>query len=137
MSSVVGWAIRSTPPPYAEHVERADAPFSLPEGATDVSFCQGVRGMTAFEFTTDEEAFRKWVESGIGSSESQAANVPLSPITAPITITRYNALSKRLKGPRSVTVNSGLHYRWSYEDGGIYAVFDSSTNRAYFYAYYH
>ena len=129
--------IRSTPPRYAENVSVADAPFGLPASAADVSFCQGFRGTIAYEFTVDEISFREWVADGIGSIESNASNTELEPITTPVSITRYNAYSSDLNGPDSVTVNKGLHYSWSFEDRGVYAVFDSTTNRAYYFAHFH
>lgn len=129
--------IRSTPPRYAENVSVAEAPFGLPANATDISFCQGFRGSIAYEFTVDETSFRDWVADGIGSIESNASNTQLDPITTPVSITRYNAYSSELNGPDSITVNIGLHYSWSFEDRGVYAVFDSTTNRAYYFAHFH
>ncbi len=129
--------IRSTPPRYAENVSVADAPFGLPPSATEVSFCQGFRGTIAYEFTVDEASFREWVAEGIGSIESNASNTKLEQIITPVSITRYNAYSSELSGPDSITVNNGLHYSWSFEDRGVYAVFDSTTNRAYYFAHFH
>lgn len=129
--------VRSTPPRYAENVSVADAPFGLPASATDVSFCQGFRGTIAYEFSVDETSFREWVADGIGSIESNASNTKLEPIITPVSITRYNAYSSELSGPESITVNKGLHFSWSFEDRGVYAVFDSSTNRAYYFAHSH
>lgn len=129
--------IRSTPPKYAEHVDIADAPFGLPTTAIDISYCQGFRGTIAYEFTIDELKFREWVDSGIGSAESESANVAILQISTPINITRYNALSSDLTGPDSISVSAGLHYSWSYEDRGVYALFDSTTNRAYYFAHFH
>ena len=129
--------IRSTPPRYAENVSVAEAPFGLPANAIDVSFCQGFRGTIAYEFTIDETSFREWVAEGIGSVESNASNTELEPITSPESISRYNRLSTDLNGPDSITVTSGLHYTWWFEDRGVYAVFDSTTNRAYYYAHFH
>jgi len=129
--------IRSTPPRYAENVSVAEAPFGLPPNATDVSFCQGFRGTIAYEFTIDEASFRQWAADGIGSIESNASDTKIQPITDPESITRFNRLSPELVGPDSITVNSGLHYSWSFEDRGVYAVFDSTTNRAYYYAHFH
>ncbi len=129
--------VRSTPPRYAENVPVAEAPFGLPADATDVSFCQGFRGTIAYEFTIDETSFREWVADGIGSIESNASNTELEQITTPVSITRYNAYSSELNGPDSITVNNGLYYSWSFEDRGVYAVFDSTTDRAYYFAHFH
>ena len=129
--------IHPPPPKYAEHVAPADAPISLPEDATDVSYCRGFRGSIAYEFTTTEANFRQWVDSGIGSVESQAADLPIVPIVKPVSIRRYNVYSADLTGPDSVTVTAGLDYSWRYEDRSVHAVFDSTTNRAYYAANYH
>ena len=129
--------IRSDPPKYAEHVDISAAPFGLPENATDISFCRGNRGTIAYEFRTDETSFRDWVASGIGSMESITSGEMLVPIANPVFVRRYNVLSADLTGPDSITVDTGLHYVWSYEDRGVDAVFDSSTNRAYYYAHFH
>src|SRR5690606_13709714 len=111
----IGYAIHTTPPQYAEHVEADRVPMDLPMGASDVSYAQGYRGTIACEFTCDESAFLRWVESGIGSIESSTANISVEPITSPYTLTRYNALMPG--GTReSVTVEEGVFYHWSRED---------------------
>jgi MFS family permease len=117
---------------FAEQVSRDEVPFSLPDGAHDISYCHGVRGTIAYEFSIDEPGFVNWVASGIGTLESEANNVPLRPIVAPYTIRRCYALSHELKGPDSVTIASGLYYHWSQEDRGVYAAYDRTTGRAYY-----
>ncbi|MEZ6089903.1 MAG: hypothetical protein R3C05_18120 [Pirellulaceae bacterium] len=129
--------VRSTPPRYAENVPRDKAPFGLPAEASDVSFCQGFRGTIAYEFAIKEDAFIEWVESGIGSVESDAAKVAIQPITAPYSIPRYSSLMATLTGPDSITIANGLYYAWSKEDRGVHAAFDRSTNRAYYFAHFH
>ena len=128
---------RDSLPQYGEHVDRAHAPASIPAGATDISYCQGVRGTIAYEFTIDEAGFREWVAGGIGSIESQSANIPLKTITTPVAIGTYSRLSEELTGPELVTVEAGLYYSWSHEDRGVTAVFDSKRNRAYYAAHFH
>lgn len=137
MTAITTYFIRSEPPRYAEHVGIADAPFGLPSAATDISFCQGFRGTIAYEFTIEESDFREWVESEIGSAESQSANVAILPIMTPIRCMRYNALSSDLNGPGFISVSAGLHYSWSCEDRDIYAAFDSTSSRAYYSAHFH
>ena len=129
--------IRTSLPRHAEHVDISVAPYGLPRSATDISYYLGTRGTIAYEFTTDETTFRNWVESGLGSFDSRAANVPLLPIANPETIRRYTAFSPDLTGPDSITVPRGLYYSWSFEDEGVHAVFDSSTNRAYYFSHSH
>ncbi len=137
VTALVTYFVRSTPPRYAENVARYKAPFDLPAEATEISFCQGYRGTIAYEFTIDENGFVEWLESGIGSLESDAANVSLQPITVPYSIRRYNSLAANLTGPDSITIANGLHYDWSKEDRGVHAAFDRTTNRAYYYAHFH
>jgi hypothetical protein len=137
VTCLVAHFIRSTPPRYAENVSRDKAPFGLPVNARDISFCQGFRGTIAYEFTIDEADFIAWVRSGIGSIESDAANVPLRPITTPYEIRRFYALSSGLAGPDSTTIANGLYYHWSKEDRGVYAAFDRTTNRAYYFAHFY
>jgi len=137
MTATTSSFVRTPPPKYAEHVRITDAPFGLPASAKDISFCQGLRGSIAYEFAVDELSFRQWVASGIGSTESKSAGIPPLPITAPVSITRYNAYSADLTGPDSITVAKGLHYSWSYDDRGVYVVFDSATNRVYYCAQFH
>lgn len=57
VAAAVGYVVRTTPPPYAEHVSADQAPVSLPKGAYDVSYAQGYRGVVAYEFSCDESAF--------------------------------------------------------------------------------
>lgn len=129
--------VKSSPPRFAEHVTAAEAPVHLPDGATDVSYALGFRGTQAYEFTTDEASFRAWVDSGIGSIESETAEVPLREIVEPRTITRYFQYAPALDGPERITVEKGLSYRWSKEDRGVYALYDRPTGRAYFAAHFH
>jgi hypothetical protein len=137
VTALVTYSVQTTPPRYAEHVSRDKAPFGLPAKATEISFCQGFRGTIAYEFTIDEKGFVEWVESGIGSLESAAANAPLQPITAPYSIRRYYGLTANLTGPDSITIADGLYYDWSKEDRGVYVAFDRTTCRAYYYAHSH
>jgi hypothetical protein len=127
--------IRTTPPTCAEGIDAAAAPFDLPAGATDISYSQPYSGIIAFEFTTNELAFREWVNAGIGSFELQSAGVELEEITSPFTITRYFTLSPELSGPHKITIDKGLCYSWSKEDRGVYAAFDRATGRAYYHSH--
>lgn len=137
IAAVSAYFIRKTPPQYAQHVSRDQAPFGLPENAIDISFCQGFRGTIAYEFTTTESAFVDWVNSGIGSFESQAANVSLRPISPQYTIQRFCSLSTDLKGQELTTIAKGLYYDWSKEDRRVKAAFDRTSNRAYYFASFH
>ncbi len=129
--------VHNEPPQYAENVSREQAPFGLPEAARNVSFCRGVRGAIAFEFSVDEASFIEWVESGVGSLESQTAGVSVQRITRPYTILRYTALMPESKAPHTITLSNGLYYDWSKADRGVHAAFDRTTGRAYYYFHAH
>ena len=135
--ALAAYFIRTSPPQYAENVSRDEAPFGLPACARDVSFCQGQRGTIAFEFAIDERGFIDWVKSGIGSFESEAAQIPLREITTPQKIHRYHLLVPGRTGADSITVSSGLYYHWSEEDRGVTAIFDRATRRAYYFSHSH
>lgn len=143
VAAIVGVAVlatyfvRETAPRLAINVSREEAPFSLPEGASDVSYCQGNRGTVAFEFTIDEEGFVDWLESGIGSFEAQAAGETIQSIAGSYTAPRFYKLAPELEGPESVTITDGLRYAWTKEDRGVYAYYDRTTRRAYYFAHYH
>jgi hypothetical protein len=132
MTALVSYFIRTQRPQFAEHVSPQEAGLSLPEGAHDVSYGRGIGDTIAYEFSTDEASFRAWVESGIGSIESNAANVPIKPISEPVTVMRFLELTPVMKGPKRITVHDGLYYAWSKEDRRVDAVFDRKTQRAYF-----
>jgi hypothetical protein len=132
---LAAYLIRTTPPQYAENVSRDEAPFDLPAGARDVSYCRGVRGAIAYEFTIDEDGFAAWVNSRIEQLKSDAHSVSLKPITEPCTIRRYCALSRDLTGPDSVTVTDGLCWPWPGGGSSVRAAFDRTTNRAYCFAH--
>lgn len=137
VSVSVFYIVKSTPPQYAEHGSRDDAPLGLPAGARDVSYCQGPRLAIAAEFTVEENQFTEWIDSGIGSEEANAAAVSPKPISEAFTITRFYALTKNLEGPDSITIRNGLFYDWRREDRGVCAAFDRSTGRAYYYTHFH
>ncbi|MHC4181093.1 MAG: hypothetical protein ACYSWU_26650, partial [Planctomycetota bacterium] len=126
------WFGLSMTPKYAENVGRGDVPFSLPPEATEISYCRIFDGDLAYEFTVDEDGFRRWVESGMGSREARAAKVPVEPISTPVTIVRYRCLSPDLHGSEFATIAKGLYYCWSKPHYRREAAFDSTTNRAYF-----
>lgn len=129
VTGVTSQLVRSAPPRFAEGVDASAAKLHLPAGASNVSYRRGVRGTVTYEFTTDEQSFRQWVESGIGSIEAEAAEIPLRDITTPFSIRRYAG--------DDMTIRSGLYYTWSKEDRGVHAGFDRTTGRGYYDAHYH
>lgn len=137
VGGIVAYQVHSHPPRSAEHVTAAAAGLHLPEGASDVSYCHGSRGTIAYEFTTDELRFRNWVDSGIGSIESELTKAALEEITAPYMIDRYLDLVPNRPGIDEAEIRTGLKYEWRFEDRGVHAAFDRATGRGYYYAHYH
>lgn len=137
VSALATLFIQAIPPRFAENVSSDKAPFGLPREATRVSFYQGYRGTIAYEFEIEEKGFVEWVESGIGSPESNSANIQLQTITIPYSVRRYTSLAPHLNGSDSITIANGLYYEWSKEDRGVYAAFDRTTGRAYYFAQFH
>jgi len=137
MVGATSYMIASTPPRYAEHIDPAAAPFRLPAGASDVSYRKGYRGSITYEFNINEHRFRTWVASGIGSRESDLAGVTVKNITDAFTIPRYTGWVPQSNEPEEVTITDGLYYSWSRQDRGVYAGYDRSSGRAYYYAHFH
>ncbi len=125
----------TSPPRQAEHVAAKATPFALPADAGDVCYRLWARGTVAYEFATNEESFRRWVEEGIGSQESMSANVPVKEIVEPFTIRRYGTGQDDSRD--SITIEEGLYYRWTKEDRGVYAAYDRRSGRAYYHSHFH
>ena len=136
-AALATYFVLTEPPRCGEHVTRDQAPVNVPPGAVDVSYCRGVRGIVAYEFTTTEPEFRQWAEDGIGSTESQAANVALKPVNGRYAILRYPSLTEQAPDYVEAVITDGLYYEWRKEDRGVYAAFDRRTNRAYYHAHFH
>jgi len=125
--------VRGAPKQFGVDVTAEEAGVHVPENASRVSYAHGFRGNIAYEFDTDEASFRQWVEGGIGSLEAERANVPLEEIRGGATISRFYSMTDGVTGPDTITVEHGLCYDWSFEDRAVYAIFDRTTGRAYFY----
>ena len=137
VTGLTWYLIETTPPRRAEHVERSAVPFSLPYDARDISYCRGARGTIWYEFKIGERGFREWVESGIGSIESESAGSIMQEIDEAVTMMRFNVFSLDPNDPSDITISNGLYYAWSKEDRGVYAAFDRAAGRAYYYAHFH
>jgi len=135
---LTSYFVQNTPPRFAEGVSPDKAPVSLPDGATDVTFCQGYRGTIAYEFSIDEKGFLEWAKSR-GSPESRSANVPLKRLdgSSAVRITRCYNLSSQMPGPDYAEITHGYDYSWSEQDRGIHYAYDLETHRAYYYAHSH
>ena len=136
MFGATTYIIRSEPPHYAEHVDASAVPLHLPEGAEDVSYYYFPSLMSGFECTTTEEEYRKWVEDRFGSLEAHAG-VEIEEIGTPKTMLRVANFAPESTDNDRAVITNGLHYSWSFEDRGVYAVFDRDTNRLYYYSHSH
>jgi hypothetical protein len=125
--------VRLTPPQFAENVSRNEVSFSLPDDARNVSYCQGFRGLIAYEFTVDEQSFIAWVNSHLALRWPEFANDSVDQITVPCEVRRYYSLNSDLEGPHSITVTNGLCFGSPDADGHSYSVFDRTTHRAYYF----
>ena len=114
-------------PTIGEHKTRAEAPISLPDGASDVSYYlpEPFGPNLAFEFSISEEGFRKWAEEEEWSLKEIGDE--------PVTIYRYAAFAHIAETEHEASVTNGLHYRYYDEpDAGIHVVYDRQRGRAYF-----
>jgi hypothetical protein len=126
-------------PETVEHVDAEQVGIDLPEGATDVSYTDRFY-LRAFEFTTDEQRFRKWITSERYAPEAGAQGGFLVEIDEPCRIVRYRLLATRkVDAPLDeddqdyATLTDGLCYGWGIEDRGVHAAFDRKTGRGYMY----
>ncbi|MBN2294665.1 MAG: hypothetical protein JXM70_19710 [Pirellulales bacterium] len=145
IASGAAFTIRDAGKQYEEHITREEASArigGLPEGATDVCYCQRPRGMIAYEFTIDEAGFLEW-------ANEKRENLCLNPDSSmkeiqkgvPFTITHYAAFipdeaSASSKGG-FVTIPQGYYYTDYESDNGYELGYDTATRRAYFYRYTH
>ncbi|MCL2348334.1 MAG: hypothetical protein FWC50_08745 [Planctomycetaceae bacterium] len=114
-------------PEIGEHVSYEQLPRKggFPPEGSDFSWCRGFRGTSYYEFTVSEEAFRHWIASETRWEYCE----PISEsYTIPYSIHRHKDAEER-------TVTDGLYAGWGDGTGGR-AVFDRSTNRAYYWTYY-
>jgi membrane protease YdiL (CAAX protease family) len=131
-------------PHTAEHVDAAQALFELPAGARDVSYYRH-GAWIAYEFTTDEWAFRHWITGDRFAPEPGVEKgVVVEEIDEPYTVQRYllgvlqeAGRAAELDGTHLATVTDGLQYDWSIEDRGVHAAFDRKTGRAYLYIHFY
>ncbi|RCS44738.1 hypothetical protein DTL42_17625 [Bremerella cremea] len=123
--------VHNTKPNQALHVTAEETPFSLPEGAYDVTYFRYFGG-TRFQCTAEEDAFLAWYDEGVGTLESLAANQPLDPIQKPTgtgVIVGF-AANGPITEPQSVT--SGWKYYWNREDRWVSVLYDRLNKRLYY-----
>jgi hypothetical protein len=131
-AAVAGFAFgrHDSVPRRQMHVTARESCLSLPDGAADVCVLRGFRGTITFEFGIDEAGFWRWTEPGLGSLESEAANVPIKAIEGSF------AVDSCSEDPNEYTVDHVIHrgwyYWWNREDRSVIYAYDSDTGRAYF-----
>lgn len=114
-------------PMIGEHVPYEQLPYKseFPPEGSDFSWRRGHRGTCYYEFTVTEEAFRRWI-----SSDSSWEYC--DPIIGGIPIQR--SIHRLKDGEESPYVTDGLCAGYGESKGGC-AVFDRSTNRAYYWTH--
>lgn len=119
---MAGYFVWAAPPQSGEHLSYEQFPFrsSFPADGEDFSYSQGYRGTIYCEFTITEQGFRSWIAS---QSRWERCN----PITAENT--------ERIWYREEIVVTDGICAAWGNGTGGR-AIFDRSTNRAYYWTYY-
>ncbi|WP_146118812.1 hypothetical protein [Blastopirellula marina] len=122
---------RNEKPNQALHVTAEDTPFALPAGAHDVTYFR-YHGGHYLQCSAEEDAFLAWYDQGVGTLESQAANVPLSPIQAPVGASIITGFADNgpITEPQSVT--SGWQYYWNQEDRWVSVIYDRPNKRLYY-----
>jgi len=142
MSGVVGRRVQNAPPFYAnipivaEHVDISAVPFNVPTEATDISYSQSRRGKLTYEFSIDEAAFKKWVNTQVMATPDIEIERPLSEIAASDIV-----YVERHVNAKEITVTDGLLYsHWiktenteGSPDGYVQVSYDRTTGRAYYY----
>jgi hypothetical protein len=127
MSGIVallaGNMVWSAPPWSGEHLSYEQFPFrgGFPADGEDYSYRQGYRNTIFCEFTITEQGFSNW----IASQSRWERCVP---------ITQEKPEDVSCISPRT-TVTDGIHAAYGNGKGGR-AIFDRSTNRAYYWTYY-
>ena len=115
-------------PALGEHFSYEQLPRKggFPPEGSDFSWRRGYRGTSYYEFTISEEAFQRWISS-------QSRWEYCEPITGNVTI--QGSIHPRKEEEESPSVTDGLSAGYGEHSGGC-AVFDRSTNRAYYWTYY-
>ena len=132
IAGLVAWMTRDRLPQYGVNVPVDQTPLPLPEGAKDVCYCQGARGMLACEFTIDEQGFLEWGRQQIGS-QGVPPGTEFSKITGRYQIVRYTWVHSKLPGPPHATISRGYYCELYIQ--GIFYAYDLDEQRAYYYRY--
>jgi hypothetical protein len=113
-------------PPSAENLSYEQFPYkSFPAEGQDFSYRRLYRGTMYCEFTVSEQGFRNWINSEKRWEYCESIE----------SINVQRLLSKENINDSSVSITDGLHAGYGRGRGGQ-AVFDRSTNRAYYWTYY-
>lgn len=105
-------------------VSASSTPFSLPEGAHDVTY-EYASFHDRYECTVDEASFLAWFER-------RKEGEHLKSIQQGINVQTFVGNSFALK---NLVVTDGWHYSWQEEDQGVYITFDRQTKRLYYHSH--
>ncbi|PQO43464.1 hypothetical protein [Blastopirellula marina] len=132
MTAVAIEGYRKSRPQTVEHVDASQAPFRLPVGASDVS-CVGYSSFgDAVEFAVEEKALVDWFDAGGIPMSTQDPTAKLEEIATPQSVLRSGYFS----GPKSISIQSGLKYKWKTPDFTLELYYDRGTKRAYYRFYF-
>jgi hypothetical protein len=136
VAAIIGftiWTICDYPPPFIEHATPEQAKLALPAGARDVCCRRGIRGCITYEFSIDEKGFFEWANSSTGTLESNAAGIPIEPVSGEFSIYRYAYFSHTGSASSDTArIVNGYCYHWSKEDRWVKFAYDKDTGRAYY-----
>ena len=119
------WMVQSLPPIEGRNLSYQEFPYkSFPSEGTDYSYVRRARGTLYCEFTIDEKGFRDWI-----ASEKRWEYC--KPIDDSVSVPKF----MREKNDPDITVTEGFIARYGKHHGGE-VVYDSQTNRAYYWTYY-
>jgi len=109
---------------YGEHLSYQEFPYksSFPKDASDFSYRRLPRGRMCCEFTVSEESFRNWIASDSDWEYCELIDGGVR-ILCPVHSRKYDE--------EDFLVTDGL-YAGDGNDSGTRAVFDRTTNRAYY-----
>ena len=121
------WIIQSLPPIEGRHLSYQEFQYkSFPSEGTDYSYMRRARGTLYCEFTIDEKGFRDWI-----ASEKRWEYC--EPIDDSVEVPRFMREKNDPEG--DIIATEGLKAGYGESKGGR-AVYDSQTNRAYYWTYY-
>ena len=107
---------------YTYYENQTESGLSIPENATDINHYSALTTWLCYDFKTDFESYKKWVESYSSHKLSKIEESTKSMMS-------YSKKQDKLLFRENVE-----HYRasWSFEDQGVSLIYIEEEGRAYF-----